>query len=107
MLREVWRLNYMHDIAWVMGQFDEDIARHVKAVFAHGNWSRTICGGRGWIMDEQVKVFRNARIVAAYMPEAFGTHHTKIMLLFRGDDTAQFVGVFDSIPRTNDSSIGS
>jgi len=78
----------MHDIQWVMRQLDEDVAGHVKVVFVHGNWKSDDPGRKR--MEEQAQRFANARLVAAYMPEAFGTHHTKIMVLFRGDDTAQY-----------------
>jgi hypothetical protein len=40
MLREVWLFNYMHNIHWVMAQFDPDIRAHVKVVFVHGNWKQ-------------------------------------------------------------------
>jgi tyrosyl-DNA phosphodiesterase-1 len=40
MLREVWLFNYMHNIHWVMVQFDPDIRAHVKVVFVHGNWKQ-------------------------------------------------------------------
>ncbi|KAI5841640.1 tyrosyl-DNA phosphodiesterase-domain-containing protein [Tricharina praecox] len=89
MLREVWLFNYMHDIEWMMEQLDEDIVGHVKVVFVHGNWKLDDPGRHR--MEEQVKAFPNARLVAAYMPEPFGTHHSKIMVLFRGDDTAQVI----------------
>lgn len=46
MLREVWLFNYMHDIHWVMKQFDDDIRAHVKVVFVHGNWKREDRGRR-------------------------------------------------------------
>lgn len=33
----------------------------------------------------------NIKVIKAYMPEMFGTHHTKAMVLFRHDDLAQVV----------------
>lgn len=33
----------------------------------------------------------NVQQVKAYMPEPFGTHHTKAMVIFRSDETAQIV----------------
>ena len=31
----------------------------------------------------------NVQAITAYMPEAFGTHHSKMIILFRHDDLAQ------------------
>jgi hypothetical protein len=88
MLKEVWLFNYMHDIPWVMSQFDRDIRDHLKVYFVHGNWKQDDASRIR--MEEQAKEFpNNVKLVAAYMPEAFGTHHSKVMVLLRRDDTAQ------------------
>jgi hypothetical protein len=87
MLREVWLFNYMHEIPWVMEQLDQDIKQHVKVSFVHGNWKQDDASRK--FMEASAKDYPNVKLVAAYMPEAFGTHHTKIMVLFRADDTAQ------------------
>lgn len=89
MLRAVWLFNYMHEIPWVLDQLDEDIKDHVEVNFVHGNWKAD--DGTRLTMEAMAKDHPNVRLVAAYMPEAFGTHHTKIMVLFRADDTAQVV----------------
>ncbi|KAF8537947.1 tyrosyl-DNA phosphodiesterase-domain-containing protein [Trichophaea hybrida] len=89
MLHEVWLFNYMHNIHWVMAQFDIDIRAHVKVVFVHGNWKQEDEGRKR--MEEEAKSYPNVKLVTAYMPEAFGTHHTKIMVLFRRDDMAQVI----------------
>jgi len=59
MLREVWLFNYMHNIHWVMAQFDLDISTHVKIVFVHGNWKqedegrkRMEVGGLRWLSEQ-------------------------------------------------------
>lgn len=36
MLKEVWLFNYMHNIPWVMSQFDPDIRPHLQVNFVHG-----------------------------------------------------------------------
>jgi tyrosyl-DNA phosphodiesterase-1 len=87
MLREVWLFNYMHEIPWVMEKLDEDIKQHVKVWFVHGNWKQDDASRK--FMEATAKDYPNVKLIAAYMPEAFGTHHTKIMVLFRADDTAQ------------------
>lgn len=35
--------------------------------------------------------YPNVQAITAYMPEAFGTHHSKMLVLFRRDETAQVV----------------
>lgn len=39
----------------------------------------------------QASKYSNITLHAAYMPEAFGTHHTKMMVLLRHDDLAQII----------------
>jgi len=39
--------------------------------------------------QEAAKRYPNVQIITAYMPEVFGTHHSKMMILFRHDDLAQ------------------
>ncbi|KAI5817739.1 tyrosyl-DNA phosphodiesterase [Pyronema omphalodes] len=88
MLKEVWLFNYMHNIPWVMSQFDPDIRPHLQVTFVHG-WKYDDASRMQ--MEEDAKDFSGVRLIAAYLPEMFGTHHTKMMILFRHDDTAQIV----------------
>src|SRR5277367_3371075 len=39
----------------------------------------------------QASRYPNVTLHTAYMPEAYGTHHTKMMVLLRHDDLAQIV----------------
>jgi len=39
----------------------------------------------------QASRYSNVTLHAAYMPEAYGTHHTKMMVLLRHDDLAQII----------------
>ncbi|KAL8841858.1 MAG: hypothetical protein Q9176_003045 [Flavoplaca citrina] len=40
-------------------------------------------------MQEAAKRYDNVRVITAYMAEMYGTHHSKMIILFRHDDTAQ------------------
>lgn len=40
MIRECWQFNYLHDVDFIMGQFDEDVRRLVKVKIVHGSWKR-------------------------------------------------------------------
>lgn len=40
MIQECWQFNYLHDVDFIMGQFDEDVRRLVKVKIVHGSWKR-------------------------------------------------------------------
>lgn len=40
MIRECWQFNYLHDVDFIMSQFDEDVRRLVKVKVVHGSWKR-------------------------------------------------------------------
>lgn len=44
-----------------------------------------------YAVQEQAKAYKNVTLHCAYMPEMFGTHHSKMMILIRHDDTAQVI----------------
>ncbi len=89
LIKECWIFNYLFDIDFVMEQFDEDTRDLVRVHIVHGSW-KTEDGNRRRI-DEAAKRFSNVQPVAAYMPEAYGTHHSKMIVLLRHDDLAQVV----------------
>lgn len=41
-------------------------------------------------LQEACSRFPNVEPIVAYMPERFGTHHSKMMILLRHDDLAQY-----------------
>ncbi|ERF69581.1 hypothetical protein EPUS_01911 [Endocarpon pusillum Z07020] len=89
MLKEVWLFDFLYDVDWVMQQFDPDIQHIVSVVLVHGSWRRE--DPNKIHIDEACKRYSNVKAVTAYMPEPFGTHHTKGMVLFRRDDLAQVI----------------
>ncbi|KAE8372423.1 tyrosyl-DNA phosphodiesterase I [Aspergillus bertholletiae] len=89
MICECWQFNYLHDVDFVMGQFDEDVRRLVKVKVVHGSWKRD--APNRLRIDEACSRHPNVEAIVAYMPEAFGTHHSKMMILLRHDDLAQVV----------------
>lgn len=42
------------------------------------------------ILQEQCSRYPNVEPIVAYMPEPFGTHHSKMMILLRHDNLAQY-----------------
>lgn len=86
-LDEIWSLNFMTNMQFlrdIIGPDDED---RVKVRIIHGYWRQE---------DESRKIMEagvwgaNVKLISAYLPDAFGTHHSKIIVLFR-TDSAQVV----------------
>lgn len=107
MIRECWQFNYCFDVDFVMSQFDEDVRNIVKVKIVHGSWKKDSPNRIAidvWPIDtghcvhylyidslqEACARYPNAEAMTAYMPEPFGTHHSKMMVLLRHDDLAQY-----------------
>ncbi|EUC48660.1 hypothetical protein COCMIDRAFT_86721 [Bipolaris oryzae ATCC 44560] len=89
MIKECWNFNYLFDLDFVMQHFDRDVRNMVKVKIVHGFWKGD---DKNWIaLLETAKRYPNIELKAAYVPDAFGTHHSKMLILFRHDDTAQVV----------------
>ncbi|OQD81837.1 hypothetical protein PENANT_c025G07034 [Penicillium antarcticum] len=89
MIRECWQFNYLHDVDFVMSQFDEDMRDLIKVKVVHGSWQRE--NATKMRIEEACARYPNVEPIVAYMPEPFGTHHSKIMVLLRHDDLAQVI----------------
>jgi len=76
----------MTDMPFLRGLIRREDEGRVKIRVIHGYWrqgdeSRKIMEAGVWS--------KNVKLIAAYLPDAFGTHHSKVIVLFRTDDTAQ------------------
>jgi len=85
-LDEIWTINFMTDMPFLRGLIGREDEGRVKIRVIHGYWrqgdeSRKIMEAGVWS--------KNIKLIAAYLPDAFGTHHSKVIVLFRTDDTAQ------------------
>ncbi|KAJ5753645.1 uncharacterized protein N7511_007798 [Penicillium nucicola] len=89
MIRECWQFNYLHDVDFLMSQFDEDTRGLVKVRVVHGSWQRE--NANKIRIEEACARYPNVEPIIAYMPEPFGTHHSKMMVLLRHDDLAQVI----------------
>jgi tyrosyl-DNA phosphodiesterase-1 len=91
----------MFDLGFVMPYFT-DSSIPVKII--HGSWkSEDRLRQR---LEQQKLKYKNVDLVCAYMPEPFGTHHSKMMVLFAedadGEHKAQVViHTANMIPFTN------
>ncbi|KKK26451.1 hypothetical protein ARAM_000247 [Aspergillus rambellii] len=89
MIRECWQFNYLFDVDFLMKQFDEDVRSLVRVKVVHGSWKRE--SENRIQIDEACSRHPNVEPIVAYMPEPFGTHHSKMMILLRHDDLAQVI----------------
>ncbi|KAG7128565.1 tyrosyl-DNA phosphodiesterase like protein [Verticillium longisporum] len=89
LISECWEFNFLHDIPFLMSHFDKDTRDLVKVHVVHGFWKRE--DGNRMALQEEAAAWKNLELHNAPMPEMFGTHHTKMMILFRYDDTAQVI----------------
>ncbi|OMP88829.1 putative tyrosyl-DNA phosphodiesterase [Diplodia seriata] len=86
---EMWQFNYMFDVDFLMSALYEDVRGSMRVKVVHGNWRREDAQRQN--LEEWSKRYSNLEVIQAYMPEAFGTHHSKMMILIRADDSAQVV----------------
>ncbi|QQK44546.1 Tyrosyl-DNA phosphodiesterase, putative [Penicillium digitatum] len=89
MIRECWQFNFIFDVDFLMAHFDEDVRSLVKVKVVHGSWRRE--DSNRIRVEEACSRYPNVEPIVAYMPEPFGTHHSKMMILLRHDDLAQVV----------------
>ncbi|CAG7991083.1 unnamed protein product [Penicillium nalgiovense] len=89
MIRECWQFNYLFDVDFLMSQFDEDVQGLVQVKVVHGSWRREDTNRIR--VEEACSRYPNVEPIVAYMPEPFGTHHSKMMILLRHDDLAQVI----------------
>ncbi|OTA59236.1 tyrosyl-DNA phosphodiesterase [Hypoxylon sp. EC38] len=89
LIAECWEFNYLHDVDFLMSHFDEDTRSLVKVHIVHGFWKKDDLNKLS--LEQQSAQYNNVTLHTAYMPEMFGTHHSKMLVLFRHDDTAQVI----------------
>ncbi|KAL9600951.1 MAG: hypothetical protein Q9179_003034 [Wetmoreana sp. 5 TL-2023] len=68
-------------------QLDDDTRDLVQVKIVHGSW-KTEDSNRLHI-EEAAKRYQNLQTITAYMAEMYGTHHSKMIILFRHDGQAQ------------------
>ncbi|KAG5949595.1 hypothetical protein E4U60_003742 [Claviceps pazoutovae] len=89
LISECWEFNFLHDIDFLMDAFDSDIRHLVDVHVVHGFWKRE--DPQRMALSLAASAYDNVKLHVAPMPEMFGTHHSKMMILFRHDDTAEVV----------------
>ncbi|KAI3332224.1 tyrosyl-DNA phosphodiesterase [Xylariaceae sp. AK1471] len=89
LIAELWDFNYLHDIDFLMKHLDGDTRALTKVHVVHGFWKRE--DRNRLLLQNQSAQYKNVTLHTAYMPEMFGTHHSKMLVLVRHDDTAQVI----------------
>ncbi|OAA58096.1 Tyrosyl-DNA phosphodiesterase [Niveomyces insectorum RCEF 264] len=77
-----WEFNYLHDVDFLVGTLHPDVQhRRVPVHIVHGFWKRE--DPRRQRLEAAAARYDHVRLHAAYLPVPFGTHHTKMMVVFR------------------------
>ena len=72
-----------------MQHFDAGIRNSVSVKIIHGSWRNEDQNKRD--IDDACRRWENVQAIQAYLPDAFGTHHTKMIVLFRHDGVAEII----------------
>jgi tyrosyl-DNA phosphodiesterase 1 len=89
LIKEAWIFNFCFDIDWMMQHFDADVRSMVQVKVIHGSWKRE--DGNRMRIDDACTRWKNVEAATAYLPDPFGTHHSKMFVLFSHDDTSEVI----------------
>ncbi|KAG6004147.1 hypothetical protein E4U21_001364 [Claviceps maximensis] len=89
LINECWEFNFLHDVDFLMDAFDPDTKHLVDVHVVHGFWKRE--DPQRLALSLGASAYDNVKLHVAPMPEMFGTHHSKMLILFRHDDTAEVI----------------
>ncbi|KAF5875700.1 putative tyrosyl-dna phosphodiesterase protein [Botrytis fragariae] len=67
LISECWEFNYLHNLDFLMEQFDEDVRNLVRVNVIHGFWKREDQSRLN--LAEQALKYPNIKLLTAYMPE--------------------------------------
>ncbi|EPE02512.1 tyrosyl-dna phosphodiesterase [Ophiostoma piceae UAMH 11346] len=109
-LVECWEFNYLHNLNFLLSSFDEAaVSRGLAVHVVHGFWksddprrnaleieaeelNKLLQSGDSQSpTQDQEGQGTSITLHTAYLPEPFGTHHTKMAVLFRDDDHVQVI----------------
>ena len=89
LIKEAWVFNFCFDIDWMMQFFDPDVRDLVQVKIIHGSWRNE--DSNKIAIDHACRRWKNVEAFKAYLPDQFGTHHSKMLVLFTHDDQAEVV----------------
>jgi tyrosyl-DNA phosphodiesterase-1 len=88
MIKEQWQFNFLHDIDFIMSHLDKDVRDTVQTKIIHGFHDKNSLSRIN--LEAMAKKYPNVQALHTWIP-AYGTHHSKMMVLLRHDDTAQVI----------------
>ena len=88
MIKEQWQFNFLHDIDFIMSHLDEDVRGTVQTKIIHGFHDKNSLSRIN--LEATANKYPNVQALHTWIP-AYGTHHSKMMILIRHDDTAQVI----------------
>ncbi|KAG9886336.1 phospholipase D/nuclease, partial [Aureobasidium melanogenum] len=88
MIKEQWQFNFLLDIDFIMSHFDEDVRDTVQTKIIHGFHKQNDPSRLN--LEATAEKYPNVETMHIWLP-AFGTHHSKMMILMRHDDTVQVI----------------
>ncbi|KAI1491662.1 tyrosyl-DNA phosphodiesterase [Biscogniauxia mediterranea] len=88
-ITECWSFNYMHDIKFLMRHFPRETRTMVRVNIVHGFWHEE--NAERLALEKQAKNYVNVKLHKAFMPELYGSHNSKMLILKRYDGTAQII----------------
>jgi tyrosyl-DNA phosphodiesterase-1 len=86
-LTEAWLFDYLFDLDFVMSAFSPAVRDTVSVKIVHGSWQAD--SSHRAALEAGARRHRNVEVVCAWMPERFGTHHSKMMVLFHAGGAAR------------------
>jgi tyrosyl-DNA phosphodiesterase-1 len=92
-LKEAWIFDYLFNLDFVLSHLHPKVAKDVNVKIIHGSYQESdhLRHINQWNNGSKSEEWPNVSVLCAYIGERFGTHHTKMMILFFNDDTAQVV----------------
>lgn len=89
LIKEAWIFNFCFDVDWMMQHFDPDVRSTVQVKIVHGSWKKE--DGNKIGIDDACRRWSNVDAAAAYLPDPFGTHHSKMFVLLTHDDCVEVI----------------
>lgn len=90
-LTSVWLFDYLFNMEFVMSHFSVK-SESIPVYVMHGSWKKeSACRAH---LEEARHAYPNINVRCAYTPDPYGTHHTKMIVLFAklsGKDLARVV----------------
>ncbi|KAI0594388.1 tyrosyl-DNA phosphodiesterase-domain-containing protein [Biscogniauxia sp. FL1348] len=86
---ELWSFNYLHDLKFMMKHLPKKTRTLTKVNIVHGFWHEQ--NVERVALERQAENYVNVTLHKAFMPEMYGSHNSKMLILLRYNGTAQII----------------